>query len=551
MNTWNFWIIRAPWLLLGLIFVNLITSCTSREPEIVFTEKNFARFEQKLETLREALNIPGMSAIIMHKRAIVWEKGFGYADIEQRIKATPKTTYQLASVTKGIAAMVIMNLVESDSIDLNEPVIHFGIDLGDNGQVCVKHLLSHTSDVPPGSFFRYNGNRFSMMDYVVKASTGRTVMNHIKTKVIIPLGLSNTTSCLDSVSFPDAFAYLAKPYDYDDAGNLIPGHYTSYSGAAAGLISSCEDLAQVDRALDAGILFDSATMKRAFTPFELNDGTTVDYGFGWFLQEVHGIQIEWGFGYGYSTSSLYLRLPQLETTFILLANSWRLSSPFPIGLIEEPVTTSPFAQAFFSSFIRNIPGCHQGWIDLNWTENKDVLIDEISKIDEPVCQQEVFDNLVAWWNIAKTGNDTAMMEKLHSVFAQSLVDSIFLPPSGKLIGDILHPGVNERDSCLFKIDNTDSVFIYATGDGAPWGMYDHVFIKNLKTDSLVWYMDGLETIQAGGHPRNRHFEGSILLPGGSYCLYYDNTKSPYKHGWGHWEAFPPKNLFWGVVVKAQ
>jgi len=62
------------------------------------------QFEQELEFLRQALKIPGMSAAIVQNQELVWTKGFGYADIENKVEATPDTPYLLASVTKPIAS---------------------------------------------------------------------------------------------------------------------------------------------------------------------------------------------------------------------------------------------------------------------------------------------------------------------------------------------------------------------------------------------------------------------------------------------------------------
>ena len=75
-------------------------------------EANLDRFEAHLETIRQTLNIPGMSAAVVHDQELIWAKGFGYADLENQIPATPDTPYGLASVTKPVAAVLIMQLVE-------------------------------------------------------------------------------------------------------------------------------------------------------------------------------------------------------------------------------------------------------------------------------------------------------------------------------------------------------------------------------------------------------------------------------------------------------
>src|SRR4051812_3033858 len=59
-----------------------------------------SRFETVLESLRQELKIPAYSAAIVKDQKVIWARGFGYADIENKIPATEHTPYHLASLTK-------------------------------------------------------------------------------------------------------------------------------------------------------------------------------------------------------------------------------------------------------------------------------------------------------------------------------------------------------------------------------------------------------------------------------------------------------------------
>lgn len=111
-----------------------------RDPD---TER-LERFEKEVDEHRSVLGIPGLSAVIVKNQAVLWAKGFGFADIEGRIPATPDTVYHVASFTKPIAATLVMQLVEQGKLDLDEPVSHYSGDFNDDS-IRVKHLLSHTS----------------------------------------------------------------------------------------------------------------------------------------------------------------------------------------------------------------------------------------------------------------------------------------------------------------------------------------------------------------------------------------------------------------------
>jgi CubicO group peptidase (beta-lactamase class C family) len=131
-------------------------------------DQRLARFEKQADELRTLLKIPGMSAVIVKDQKVLWAKGFGFADFENRIPATPDTLYSIASLTKTFAATLIMQLVEQGKLDLDEPVSHYSTDFK-NDSVKVKHLLSHTSDGPtPGDRYQYDGNRFDYLTAVIE-----------------------------------------------------------------------------------------------------------------------------------------------------------------------------------------------------------------------------------------------------------------------------------------------------------------------------------------------------------------------------------------------
>src|SRR5262245_9838791 len=79
-------------------------------------KERIARLEKQIEELREKLKIPGVSAAIVKDQKLLWAKGFGQADIENKVPATPETNYRLASVTKTFGSMLLMQLVEQGKL---------------------------------------------------------------------------------------------------------------------------------------------------------------------------------------------------------------------------------------------------------------------------------------------------------------------------------------------------------------------------------------------------------------------------------------------------
>src|SRR5215213_321249 len=62
-----------------------------------------ARLETLLESLRQELKIPAYSAAVVKDQKVIWAKGFGFADVENKVPATEHTSYHLASLTKTFA----------------------------------------------------------------------------------------------------------------------------------------------------------------------------------------------------------------------------------------------------------------------------------------------------------------------------------------------------------------------------------------------------------------------------------------------------------------
>lgn len=86
---------------------------------------NAPSFERRVGADRNALKIPGLSVIVMQNGEVLSARGFGYADVEQRIPATPDTLYHIASVTKTFTAILVLQLVEQGKLDLDEPVSRY------------------------------------------------------------------------------------------------------------------------------------------------------------------------------------------------------------------------------------------------------------------------------------------------------------------------------------------------------------------------------------------------------------------------------------------
>jgi CubicO group peptidase (beta-lactamase class C family) len=402
---------------INLIFIAVITfafctDCSYMQPQdgntnLDFAQENhpdFVALANRLDSVRQVLKIPGMSAAVVRDQELVWASGFGYADLETQTAAAPDTPYGLASVTKPIAAVLIMQLVEQGAINLDVPVSQYGVDAGDRG-VTVRHLLTHTSEGKPGTTHAYNGDRYALLGGVIEGATRKSFAELLSKNILLPLDMKSTA--LNPISswgaasskpiedfmlmsglgagyqhFPDVYSRLAQPYQFDQDFNIIPGKYHTHHNPAAGLISSAADLAKFDIALDQGELLEDTTIKEMFAPAFSTYRSRQDlmYGLGWYAQDFEGLRLNWHSGrWPPSTSALYLKVPEMNLTFIVLANTDNLTVPFK-GIGNGDVSQSALAQSFFHYLVypellgKSLP-------EIEWSVSDQELVQQLSKVD--------------------------------------------------------------------------------------------------------------------------------------------------------------------------
>jgi CubicO group peptidase (beta-lactamase class C family) len=233
----------------------------------VWDTSNLEAFEKKLEALRKRRHLPSFSTGIVNEKKLAWKKSFGYADVENKIKPTENTVYQLASITKTFGAIILMQQVETGSVSLDDPIAKYGINLGarwgSDERIKIKHLVTHTAQgnslniFKPGYSFRYNGDFYDRIKLPIEKTSGKSFGELVLENIIHPLGLKNTVPNIgDTVAFSlteygraDFEKKIAKPYEWRK-GRLHAVTYRDYFGPAAGLMSSVADLGVYSIAID-------------------------------------------------------------------------------------------------------------------------------------------------------------------------------------------------------------------------------------------------------------------------------------------------------------
>lgn len=219
----------------------------------------------------------------------------------------------------------------------------------------LRHLLSHTAAGTPGTRFSYNPVLYSWASRPIMAAAGSQFSSLVEQYVFAPAVM--TTSARTYRDLPlrrDLAERLAPPYRVDSSGVIVraPAPPPQGDGAAGGVITTVFDLAKFDVALDRGVLISAASRAQMMAPTVSTDREVLPYGLGWFVQEYRGDTLVWHSGWWDDAySALYLKVPTLNLSFIILANSEGVWWDNPLDRAE--VQRSAFAQAFLRTFIND------------------------------------------------------------------------------------------------------------------------------------------------------------------------------------------------------
>ncbi len=315
---------------------------------------------------------PGVSvAVIRAGRDTLVFAGYGSADLENDVAATPATVYRIGSITKQFTAAAVMRLVESGSVQLTDSIGKYLPDLPKEWRsVKVRQLLNHTSgipsytnlgeswakrwgeymspdtlvaltaampmDFPPGTGWRYDNTGYVVLGMLIEKVSGKPYAEYLDSTMFRPLGLTSTRYCDRAPLIP----HRARGYSRDrDAFINAPYLDMSQPFAAGALCSTVGDLARWNRLLATGKVVSPASYAAMTTPE--GSANLNHYGFG-LVRSAIGAHIEIAHGggiHGFITSNAYFPTDSLSIT--VLANASPSNPDALLGNVARVVFGMP------------------------------------------------------------------------------------------------------------------------------------------------------------------------------------------------------------------
>jgi len=295
--------------------------------------------------------IPGLSLAVVRGGEVVFARGYGMANVELSVPATPDSVYELASVSKQFTATAIMLLVEDGKLGLDDPITDRLPNLPEAwGGITVRNLLNHTSgideyfqtsrlslrrdyttdeliklvaDLPlrfsPGERWAYTDTNYLILGMIVEKVGGQSLAEFLAERIFQPLGMGATR-------VNDTLAVIPnRATGYDRHGETLRiRDFISPTLAAIGdgeVVSSVLDLAKWDAALDSEVLLKRSVLQQMWTPAKLKDGKPTSYGLGWAIGEQSGHKFVKHSGVVPGFNAHISRFADDRLTVIVLANT--------------------------------------------------------------------------------------------------------------------------------------------------------------------------------------------------------------------------------------
>jgi len=318
---------------------------------------------------------PGVAALVRKEGQTLFERGYGVRELHSLTKIDAQTNFRLASCSKQFTAMSIMLLVHDGKLHYDDKLTDVFPHFPAYGKtITIRNLLNHTSGLPDyedlmdaaekrkgvpiwtptnqiqdaevlellqrenagkfasGTQWSYSNSGYVVLGLVVAKASGQPFREFLRERIFIPLRMSQT------LAFEKGKNEVSqRAYGHSKEGNVWKQSDQSPTSATlgdGGIYSSLTDLAKWDEALAQHALLSEKEMQPPLTPAQLTsnaqpkwpansdrpEGTTVSYGFGWFLDPYRNHPRMWHYGDTIGFHSYIARFTTDRLTIIILCN---------------------------------------------------------------------------------------------------------------------------------------------------------------------------------------------------------------------------------------
>jgi len=301
------------------------------------------------EKFRDEHSVPGLSVAIAVGGVVTFAQGMGHADLENDVPATAASVYRLASISKPVTAVAVLQLVEQGKLALDAEVRSYLSEWPQKRwPVTARQLLGHLGGVrhykrregestvayasqraglerfaadpllhEPGTKYRYSTFGYNLAAALVEAGSGRSFADYVATAIASPAGAVT----LQDDSVRRLIRHRAQGY-VRRAGRLENSELmdSSYKLGGGGLCCNAPDLARFGAALLDGKLISAASLRTMTTRQLTTAGEPTTYGLGWSVGGDPQRQEFWHGGAQARVSTAMLLRPRPRLVVVVMCN---------------------------------------------------------------------------------------------------------------------------------------------------------------------------------------------------------------------------------------
>ncbi len=324
-------------------------------PEKSSQSNTEVNIEMKVDTYLDPYLKAGFfsGAILIAKQGrILVNRGYGLASHEFQVPNSPKTKFQIASISKSFTSAAILILRDKKLLSTSDPLAKFIPDYPNGDRILIHHLLTHTSGIPnvnefpeydekskfpqtlaniiawfknkplefePGAKYSYSNSNYNLLAYVIENVSGKSYGEFLKEEIFQPLQMENTGHNESSAKIirSKASGYVPVWLNEFTAAPFLEWSIKTGNGS---LYSTAEDLYKWDRALYGNKILSSSTVKEIY-----------EKKYGWFVGDRFGRKRVYSNGRSPGFNSYLERYIANDVCIVLLSNQYTALAHSVIG----------------------------------------------------------------------------------------------------------------------------------------------------------------------------------------------------------------------------
>jgi len=318
--------------------------------EPIVTRDVSARIDSLMRNAISEQHVAAVSLAIARGGRVIYAKGYGYRDLARRLPATPETIYNIASNSKQFTAACVLLLQQDGKLNIDDSLSKYVPAFPNGDKITIHQVLNHTSGLTdyldtidnatltpakvraavyktklkfkPGTRYDYSNTNFIVAGYIVEKVSGMPFDDFLRTRIIKPLGLQETTVG----TAPMDLAGGAVGYTVVKSRTVptVPQTVAILDFPDGGINSTVLDLVQWDDALDTGRVINKNLLEVMFTPSRFRqdpDWPGFGYGLGVHVGSVAGHREVAHTGGWTGFTSENATLPDQRFAVVMLSNT--------------------------------------------------------------------------------------------------------------------------------------------------------------------------------------------------------------------------------------